>query len=391
VGFNDRGQGCVRARICFFIVDNLFQNHEIIKLALDYPVLSPLVIYCSLLLLALYPRKKSENPSFLSRPVTVELRGLAILLVIVGHIGVHILIPEQQGHFPVLGQYGVSIFFLLSGYGLTRSYFARPLMAGEFIRRRLSRVMIPYWIVTAIIVTLDTVVLDKSYTLTDLAATLLGFNGSLVVRSIDYVRWYITVLLIWYFLFMLIWKTMRGRKRKALCCFGIGSILIICDYYIYSIGYAYLSFPFGVVIGLYYDELYNLYKAIPKNRLLLGAGAVILANWLFRSFLLEYIDVFMPTIGMAFIAELSWLLVASSLAVIGSVLIPFYSPFLHIIGKYSYGIFLLHGALMIKYDFFLFRGYLFLTFWLSFILVVFSSIITEAFVFKKVHRLDLLH
>ncbi len=371
-------------------MDNFFQNHEVIKVTLEYPVLSPLIIYCLFFFLALYRKKRSDLPPFLSRQVTVELRGLAILLVVVGHIGVHILAPEQQDYFPVLGQYGVSFFFLLSGYGLTRSYSSRPLSVSEFIRRRLSRVMVPYWIVTVLIVALDTVALDKGYRVTDIAATVLGFNGTTAVRSIDYVRWYITVLLLWYFIFVLIWKITRNRKRKALCFFAVGMLLVFCDYYIFSIGYAYLSFPFGVFVGLYYNEICKLYNSFPQRELLLASGAIIAANWLFKAFLLKHIDVFMPTIGMAFIAELSWLLVVSSLAVIGS-LLPYRSPFLSLAGKYSYGIFLLHGALMVRYDFVLFRGYLFFTFWLYFVVVLLVAFVTEDFVFKKVTNLKLFH
>ncbi len=371
------------------MVNNFFQNHELVKLTLNYPVLSPVVIYCSFFFLALYRKKKNGEYAFLSRQVTVELRGVAILLVVTGHIGWHILSREQQQYFPILGQYGVSIFFLLSGYGLTRSYASRPLRVGEYIKRRLSRVMVPYWIVTALIVTLDTVVLDKSYKVSDIVATVLGLNASPAVRSLDYVRWYITVLLLWYFIFICIWKTIRNRKGKALSFFAIGALLIFVDYYVFPIGYAYLSFPFGVFVGLYYDEICNLYNELPKRRLLLGAGVVLLANWLFKTFLWEPLDVFIPTIGMGFIAEFSWLLVSISLAVAGSLFMPWQSPFLRIVGRYSYGIFLLHGMLMVRYDFILFHGYLLLTFWVYFVFILFFSIVMENFVFKQASNLKI--
>ena len=365
-------------------MNNLFQNHEIVKLTLDYPVLTPLVIYCCFFFLALYRKKQSGKYSFLSRQVTVELRGVAILLVVAGHIGWHVLSREQQQYFPILGQYGVSIFFMLSGYGLARSYASRSLRVGEYVKRRLSRVMVPYWIVTALIVALDAVILNKSYNVTDIVATVLGLNGSPAVRSIDYVRWYITVLLLWYFIFIFIWKTKWNRKKKVFVFFGMGALLIFFDYYVFPVGYAYLSFPFGVFVGLYYDEICNFYNGLAKRKLLLGAGAVLIANWLFKMFLWEPVDVFMPTVGMAFIAEFSWLLVGSSLAVIGSLFMPWQSPFLNIVGRYSYGIFLLHGVLMVRYDCILFHGYLFLTFWVYFIFVLFISIFMENFVFKKI-------
>lgn len=366
------------------MVNTFFQNHEIVKISLEYPVLTPVIIYCLLLLLIFYRRKKNEKKSFLCRQVTDELRGLAILLVVVGHLGFHTLEARQQIYFPVLGQYGVSIFFLLSGFGLTRSYVNRPLLLTDFFIRRLSKIMIPYWIATVVIVLIDSIFLDKSYCATDILLTMVGFNSSSIVRSIDYVRWYVTVLLFWYILFALCWKINSSRNRKIVYFFSVGALLVFNDYYLFSVGYGYLSFPFGVLVGLYYDEIRNCYNHMSRKRILSGAIAAITANWLFQSYFVDRVDIFMPTIGMAFIAEFSWLIVASSLAIVCSLLMPSHSPLLSIFGKYSYGIFLFHGALMVKYDFILFRSYLFITFWIYLALVVFFSIFMEDFVFKKV-------
>jgi peptidoglycan/LPS O-acetylase OafA/YrhL len=145
-----------------------------------------------------------------------------------------------------------------------------------------------------------------------------------------------------------------------------------------------------VLAGLYYNEIQTWYNHISKRKLLQGAVVAIVANWLFQLYLLDSIDIFMPTIGMAFIAEFSWLLVASSLVIIASLLMPNQSPLLRILGVYSYGIFLLHGALMVKYDFILFRSYLFITFWVYLILVVLLSIVMEEFLFKRVSRMKFL-
>ena len=373
------------------MVNTSFQNHEIVKILLAFPVLSPTVIYSALFFSLFYRRKQKEVYSFLCRQVTVELRGIAILLVVVGHIGAHVLVPGQQRYFPVLGQYGVSIFFLLSGFGLARSYAKKQFCLKEFIKRRLSRVMIPYWIVTVIIVTLDVFFLNRGYKVSDIVETALGFNISASTRSIDYVRWYITVLLFWYVVFVLYWRKDNSRKIKVISFFSIGVLLTFSDYYLFPIGYAYLSFPFGIWAGLYYSEIVDWYTCASRKRMLFGSMLIIIATCLFNMFIVKGVDILLPTIAMSLIAETTWLLIASCLAIIASLVMPYQSPFLSIFGKYSYGIFLVHGALMIKYDFILFRGDLFVTFWIYLAVVLLLAIAMEEFIFKNIAEVKLLH
>ena len=47
------------------------------------------------------------------------------------------------------GQYGVDLFFVLSGFVIQYTLRRTPLSAGEFLRRRLIRIVPIYWIVTA--------------------------------------------------------------------------------------------------------------------------------------------------------------------------------------------------------------------------------------------------
>jgi len=169
----------------------LFQNHELIKIYTPDAILSSALIYVALAALALCCIKKTADNSFLNRNVTKQIRGIAILLVVVGHIGAHILATPRN--WLVLGDYGVAIFFLLSGFGLARSYMTKELIIKDFIIRRLSRVMIPYCLTTLIIFSLDYILLDHLYSIRTIILTLCGINLSTIAKHIDYVRWYITV------------------------------------------------------------------------------------------------------------------------------------------------------------------------------------------------------
>ena len=87
-----------------------------------------------------------------------RLRGLAALAVVICHIGGHFygytrISPGPEKLFGWLGQFGVAVFFVISGFCI-RLPEARALAAGgqlrldvrEFLIRRFLRIAPPYWI-----------------------------------------------------------------------------------------------------------------------------------------------------------------------------------------------------------------------------------------------------
>ena len=70
--------------------------------------------------------------------ISVPLRGVAILLVLSNHF------VAKLGLTPgtILGATGVSIFFLLSGYGLQESFLIKG--REKFWERKLLKVWLPY-------------------------------------------------------------------------------------------------------------------------------------------------------------------------------------------------------------------------------------------------------
>lgn len=80
------------------------------------------------------------------------LRGLAPLLVIFHHSiiqfpGLH----ERYAHFE-LGQTGVDIFFVISGFVIYLSSIDGRIRPGEFLKRRIIRVVPLYWVATLAVV-----------------------------------------------------------------------------------------------------------------------------------------------------------------------------------------------------------------------------------------------
>jgi membrane-bound acyltransferase YfiQ involved in biofilm formation len=175
----------------------MFHNYETTRLFIPNVTYNNIFIILIFLVLGLLSVKKSSTV-FLDRIQTNQLKGFAIIMVVLGHLWVHV---SQKQALPVYGSYSVALFLYLSGFGLTRSAYKRKLSLKDFCIRRISRVMIPYWIVTLLILFFDYVLLDKLYSAKETILTLSGLNLDRAIRDIDYSRWYITSLLVSYILF----------------------------------------------------------------------------------------------------------------------------------------------------------------------------------------------
>ena len=96
---------------------------------------------------------------------------------------------------------GLAVFLFLSGYGLTRSHMLRKLSLLQFITRRINRVMLPYWITTVLFLILNYVLLSETYSLRLIALTTVGLNFDRATQLLDYVRWFIPLILFFYVVF----------------------------------------------------------------------------------------------------------------------------------------------------------------------------------------------
>ncbi len=133
---------------------------------------------------------------------TNALRGIAILIIMVGHIsgtmGTVALSP--------LGGTGVALFLFLSGFGLNESWKRHG--ASRYWNKKIKRVFIPYFIVISI--------------LAIVRGRMSPYEYLLDICGIKTSYWYIGYLLRWYLIFWLTSRfTFRYRMRiMALCALG---------------------------------------------------------------------------------------------------------------------------------------------------------------------------
>jgi peptidoglycan/LPS O-acetylase OafA/YrhL len=292
---------------------------------------------------------RHREPSVPLAPAqTIQVRGVAIFLVVLGHLWTHVSSSKPSVNFA--GD-SVAVFLFLSGVGTMFSYVRKRPSLGSYVGGRVRRVMAPYWVTTVLFVSLDLIFLGHTLNWFDLSMTVLGVNMDQATRFFDYARWYITFQLFWYGLFMLAILRL-APKRAGWLLVLVAPILLILDYYVvHANWYNYLAFPCGCLLGAWYVEIVEWLRC--HNGLVALATPALFGLYLSVKLLIAgggFSGV--PSLIQVFVAE------GNALVLCGALLAGFlllgttglYSCFLEFTGRYSYEIFLLHGPFLVKYN-----------------------------------------
>jgi len=326
----------------------IMNNYERMKLDVYNPEICNLFIIAIILLITLASIRKTEIQYFFHKDQSIQLKGLAIIFIILGHLWVHVV-----GFFPKLlfGGEAVAMFLLLSGYGLTSSYKNRVVLPRVYLTARLNRVMVPYWVITVLIVALDYLILNRTYNLQDIVMTMLGININVNTRYIDYVRWFITFILIWYICFFIAYLFFKDKTRM-LFLFLCSVIIFPMDYYITHLGfYQIFAFPLGCAIAIHYSNIESILSRHPRFSLAIAIVALVgVVIYKFTSSII--FSPYLPSIVIKTLDEGISILFCFALTIILAVVAAkgYQSLFLCFMGTISYELFLLHGAFLIKYN-----------------------------------------
>lgn len=163
---------------------------------------------------------------------TCCIKGIAILFILVGHIAG----TFQTVLFTPLPAAGVSLFLMLSGYGLSESYKSKGLK--DFWSKKITRVLIPY----AIVITL--LVLFKTYDI-----KLIDYV--LEIAGIKTTYWYIGYQIKWYIVFFI---TMMTVPNHNVWVFALISALMFLTLGSLEIEQS-PAFLIGVIASKYKDYL----------------------------------------------------------------------------------------------------------------------------------------
>jgi len=325
-------------------------NFEQVKMSLSNPDVTQLIILAVLLgaVLCSLKRDRSEGP--LERRQTDQVKGFAVLMIVLGHLWTHVSSSK-----PLLGFAGdgVATFLLLSGFGLTVSERGHPFEWRRFITRRLLRVMIPYWIATVCILIVDAIVLGRFYSTQDLVLTFLGVNITPATRHIDYIRWFITFILLWYVLF-LIARLCQDKVGIGVPMFLTGCALglFILDYFVLT-KTSYWSHVFAFPAGCWLARISRSRdRKLSAGRCAVLGGSLMGAYVLCRLLLPVLWPQNYPFVIRTLLMEMLGLVFAAAcILLIGAMgRLGFTSRFLSVCGLLSYELVLLHGPLLIRYN-----------------------------------------
>jgi peptidoglycan/LPS O-acetylase OafA/YrhL len=238
-----------------------------------------------------------------------RLRGLAALLVVICHIAgtfynLNIMSPLPGRVFGWLGQCGVALFFVISGFcirlPLARARALDPaarLDVGRYLSRRARRILPPYWWAIALSITVGAVaptgLLDGAHGLLNVGLHLAGLHTLWppAFASINGVFWTIGLELQFYLVYLLL-ADRPASPRLGLMTLGLGLLFYGATAFVFAapgawrqVGQAFVLTTFwqwyiGAVLADAYVRHGAAFARLTRPKALtlrLGAGAACLA------------------------------------------------------------------------------------------------------------------
>ncbi len=307
-------------------------------------------------------RKKIEEGFSIS--ITQELKGFAILAIIFSHIG-YFLVDDHRFLFPltIAAGVGVDLFLILSGYGLTISKLKKDETIFQFYKKRVLKLMIPFWLVLSTFLIMDFLILKISYSWAFIGKAFLGiFTSANIYNDLNSPFWYFTLILFFYVLYPIVFS----KKHIWITSFS----LFILAFVVTNLNLPILSgvsglqkshiiaFPLGILIAWFANQNNSKIKLFFHNFIeKMKHSSILFKKIFYYSFmilLISFISYFAyhSGVGKGIILEQ-----LTSIVTTIAILILFFfkkieSKLLYIFGIYSYELYLLHWPIMYRYDIF---------------------------------------
>ncbi|MFL0251076.1 acyltransferase family protein [Clostridium neuense] len=199
---------------------------------------------------------KTYNTEFLSKPLTDCIKGLCITVIILHHIALRIQPPKLMLPYTFFGHLAVSIFFFLSGYGLTMSKLQKNNYLNNFFSKRLTKVYLPFILVNAITLIFALSLFNSKFSLIQILLYLSGLN------LIDSTQWFVISILLFYIVFYLCFKFLNAEAAPKVIL--IYSFVYFFTLILFRFGEWWYNtafcFPIGVYIALNYDKFISFIK-----------------------------------------------------------------------------------------------------------------------------------
>lgn len=260
--------------------------------------------------------------SNISRDVTDCLRGIAILFVVIHHVGNY----SGSSIFTPFGGIGVAIFLILSGYGINESFQRKGL--SDYWVNKVIRVVLPMLLVEV----LGLIFFERDITFGEIVNHMLCIDRN----------WYIRYLFYWYLIYYLSARFWCNHIKEILLCSSVGMFLFLPEIEAEQS----VSFVFGVLLSAYRKQV-SLF--IDSKKLFLFCVGTIICCSIFLAtkqmpVIRNYQGAYIYTL-IQLIVKISGALggICCVLIVLRNFCVPY---FLHFIGLMSYELYLVHCKLL---------------------------------------------
>lgn len=315
--------------------------------------ISSTYIFATLLFIGLlFSLRKKDNTELLPPVLSQELKGFAMLAIVLAHIG-YFLVSDHRFLFPlsILAGVGVDLFLFLSGFGLALSTLRKKLPPKAFYLRHLPKLYIPFWVVLAILFVVDFLILKNTYPWSYTLQSFVGFfPHANLFTDINSPLWYFTFILFFYLIFPFLFLKKRPLLSALLMYGAVQGVMSLHLPILKDTEHLYLlhtvAFPLGVAIaGLYQrysKEREHLEVQIKKMNIWILIPSIIFLGVIFSYF------AYFSGVGTPSQQYISLLLTV--LLIVLFILKPFCVGLLYLLGIYSYELYLIHWPLMSRYD-----------------------------------------
>ena len=225
-----------------------------------YPIALAILIGCG----AHISRGKTAD-AFFTLEQTKMIQGICCICVILHHLTQYVTNYSGQGVGPVgifndIGFLFTGVFFFISGYGLVVSLERKPDYLKNFLLNRLSAVLIPFWLINAILVIGSILFFGHHKSGQTIAVEVLG------LQLINSNGWFIIEIVLFYVMFFLL-STCFKKRELALSILSI-FVLIVMRYSFYAghdvsgnqshyfRGEWWYNSTFLFILGLWYGRFY---------------------------------------------------------------------------------------------------------------------------------------
>lgn len=292
-----------------------------------------------LLLITLLLYLLPQNKEYLNVKSTSGLRVFLALGIIFHHISPLVKTGEEFSNFSYMGTYIVSIFFFLSAYGLYVQNESRENYLDNFLVKRLSKIIVPFFIISLIYMFYRFVngqLIDLNFFIN------LFKQGSTII----YNGWFVDIIILMYIFFYLSFKFFQNKFLSIV----FNTIFIIC-YICLAIKLGYNFWWYNSVlafaIGLIWAKNQNkIDRFLEKYYFIVIVLVTVLLFVSHRyDILLKYLHI-EDSYSYALAANLDNIIFTIYFIIVFLKKINFSNVYLNLIGRISFELYMIHGLVI---------------------------------------------